>query len=565
MEIDYEALFQVFLAESRENLSLMEEALVVLETQPDDEETLFSIFRTVHTIKGSASCLGFQAISEFAHDVEDALQRLVKRTVPVTQRIITLLLQSVDAFRQMAAAAGSQTSDIPPEHKELLNQFVAAMDEAATNDPLSKLDEEPLAAIDQTMPEVQQKAEAEHQSDIKHEVQARTIRVDLEKLDIMLNLTGEIAIAQDRLRQMIQSIDGTAGQNIMESYLEAERLYKDFQDQMLNVRMVPLGPIFRKYFRTVRDMATSQGKLARLVIEDGGVEVDTTVIEYIREPINHLICNTIAHGIESPDTRRAIGKDASGLITLRAFYNSGSITIQLRDDGAGFDRERIVERAIAQGLIADADGLTEQDIYQLAFKPGFSTSDDATDMSESGMGLDVVQRNIGAVRGTVAIESRKGEGSTITIKLPLTLSIIEGLSVGVSGETFVIPLEMVVECLDLLKEEGNQTESYGVINLRGQPLPYFRLRNHFDLGGQATTKENIVVVQSEGRRAGIAVDCLYGESQTVIKPLGKLFDGLMGVSGSSIMGDGRVALILDVPAILRQSMEKIQIREREAA
>lgn len=558
MEIDYEALFQVFLAESKENLGHMEEALVVLETHPDDEETLFSIFRTVHTIKGSASCLGFQTISEFAHDVEDALQRLVKRTVPVTPKIITLLLKSVDAFKQMASAAGSQSTEIPPEHKELLDQFVAAMNEAATSDQQQKVEEKVATATDQTKQEHQQKpSETEHQSDIKHEDQARTIRVDLEKLDIMLNLTGEIAIAQDRLRQLIQGIDGTAGQNIMESYLEAERLYKDFQDQMLNVRMVPLGPTFRKYFRTIRDVATSQGKLARLVIEDGGVEVDTTVIECIREPINHLICNTINHGIELPDTRRAMGKDSSGLITLRAFYDSGCIAIQLRDDGAGFDRQRIVERALAQGLISDPESLTEQEIYQLTFKPGFS--------SESGMGLDIVQRNIAAVRGTIAIDSRKGEGATISIKLPLTLSIIEGLSVGVSSETFVIPLETVVECLDLSKEEGNQTGSYGVINLRGQPLPYLRLRNHFALGAQATTKENIVVVQSEGRRVGIAVDRLYGESQTVIKPLGKLFDGLDGVSGSAIMGDGRVALILDVPAILRQTLGRTQFKEREAA
>jgi len=343
-----------------------------------------------------------------------------------------------------------------------------------------------------------------------------------------------------------------------------DALFIELQEQIMKVRMVPIGPMFQRHIRTVRDIAQMMGKTARLQIEGGDVEVDTTVIEHLNDPLTHMIRNTMDHGIESPEKRKAAGKDPCGTVTLRAFHDAGNIVIQMEDDGAGLNRRRILEKARAKGLLTEAQNPSDDEVYRLIFEPGFSTADKVTDMSGRGVGMDVVRRNIESLRGTVALESREGQGIKFNMRLPLTMAIIEGFMVGVQEETCVIPLDAVVECLEMPAEQRENDREAGFINLRGEPLPYLRLRNVFQFEVKRSGRENIVIVQHAGGRAGLAVDLLYGESQAVIKPLGKLFHGLPGVSGSTILGNGRVALILDVPSLVREAVFRASETDAEA-
>jgi two-component system chemotaxis sensor kinase CheA len=547
VNIDLDAILHTFLDESEEGLCSMEEALVALETEPENDETLQTIFRVAHTLKGNASSLGYPRVAGFAHGVEDTLQHLRDRTIPVTGSVITLLLRAVDALRHMVPEAVAGNEEMSPGHEALLK----LLGETGT----MAVEEKAKAAAALVAPERRQRSWGRRKDDIEAwKDRGRTLRVDIEKLDRILNLTGEIAIARGRLRQMLEERVGRAGEEVLEAHLEADRLYLDLQELVMKARMVPVGPIFRQYVRTVRDMAAATGKSVRLLTEAGDVEVDTRVIEHLRDPLTHMIRNAVDHGIEPPQGRQARGKDPCGRVSLRACHEAGSIVIQVADDGSGFDRERIVEQARSEGLVAEPEKLTDAEIYRLVFEPGFSTAEAVTDLSGRGVGMDIVRRNVEALRGSVAIDSRQGEGTTITIRLPLTLAIIEGFAVGVGDETYVIPLEAVVECLELPAEEKQRGNGCGVIYLRGQALPYLRLRDQFGLPSPPPPRENIVVVHHGGGQAGIAVDVLYGASQTVIKPLGELFEGLPCIAGSTILGSGRVALILDVPSLLREAV-----------
>ncbi|HXH62578.1 MAG TPA: chemotaxis protein CheA, partial [Gemmatimonadales bacterium] len=377
------------------------------------------------------------------------------------------------------------------------------------------------------------------------------------KLDRMLNLTGEIAIARGRVAQQLSALPSEIGQEILEAHREADRLQLELQEQVMKARMVPVGPVFRQYARTVRDLARAHGKSVSLVIEGDDVELDTRVVERLRDPLTHMIRNTIDHGIESPELRAALGKAVEGRLTLRAAHDGGLIVIEVRDDGAGFNRERIAERARALGLATDPERLSDAELLPFVFAPGFSTAEVVTDLSGRGVGMDVVRRNIESLRGTIAITNAPGEGAVISIRLPLTLAIIDGFGVGVGDETYVVPLDAVLECLSLPRDTHRDGDGHGVLNLRGDPLPFLRLRDRFTVAGDAPAREHVLVVQHAGGRAGIAVDTLFGERQAVIKSLGTVLDGLSGVSGSTILGDGKVALILDVPALLREATGRV--------
>jgi two-component system chemotaxis sensor kinase CheA len=326
----------------------------------------------------------------------------------------------------------------------------------------------------------------------------------------------------------------------------------------MSIRMVPVGPLFRQFVRSVRDLARSHGKLARLEVVGGDVEVDTTVLDLLKDPLLHLVRNAVDHGLEKPVVRESQGKNPCGLIRLTAAHSGGNIVVKLHDDGAGFDRQRILEKAKQIGIASAKDGIRDEDVYGLVFQAGFSTAESVTDLSGRGVGLDVVRRNIDTLRGTVEVSSSAGKGSTITIRLPLTLAIIEGFSVKVGTETFVVPLEHVTECTELPAEqspEQRNSESSGVLSLRGTAVPYVRLRRVFGLPGMVPKRENIVVVKINEFHAGIAVDELLGGMQTVVKPLGRAFRGVPGIAGSTVLGDGRVGLIIDVPSLLREVMQ----------
>ena len=349
---------------------------------------------------------------------------------------------------------------------------------------------------------------------------------------------------------MVEKLQGEQGSEIVAVHRETERLYLDLQEQVLSIRMVPVGPVFRQLGRIIRDAAKSHGKEARLEIIGDDVEIDTTVVEHLKDALLHMVRNAVDHGIESPDARKAAAKQACGVITLSAAHSAGNIFIEVSDDGAGLDRRRIAEKARALGLMSESDRFSDDELFGLIFEAGFSTAQTITDLSGRGVGMDVVRRKIEALRGTVHVSSKEGVGTTISIRLPLTLAILEGFSVSCADETFVIPLEYVKECIDLPARTEHESD---IVNLRGKALPYVRLRELFGLPTSKADRQSIVIVSSGGVEAGVAVDGLLGATQAVIKPLAKIFRDIPEISGSTILGDGRVGLILDVPGLIRQA------------
>ncbi len=533
MEFDFEAILQTFLAECEEHFAIMEEALVGLEANPEDDKLLEAIFRGAHTLKGNSATLGYPKVANFAHVFEELLQRFRSHALPVSQERITLLLRSLDAMRQMVSEAVAGADELTPQQNELLHQLTSG-------DSANNRDSHHPPAVDS--PRQSDSAAAKER--------AATIRVDTKRLDRMLDLAGEIAIAQGRLRQTLEQSSNEKNE-ALEAQDQVERLSLELQENIMKVRMVPVGPTFHQYIRTVRDVAQDHGKFALLTMEGEDVEVDVSVIEHLKDPLTHMIRNSLDHGIEPAETRQAQGKDSCGTISLKAFHEGANIVIQVSDDGAGLNRNKIIERARILGRVAEPEKLADPELYRMIFEPGFSTADAVTDLSGRGVGMDVVRRNIEALRGSVGVDSERGKGTTITMRLPLTLAIIEGFCVGIGDDTYVLPLHAVSECLEMPASERTHDRVKGIINLRGEPLPYVRLRSWFALTSSRRNRENIVVVEIEGAKAGLAVDSLQGSRQTVIKSLGDQLGDLPGISGSAIMGNGKVALILDVSTLIR--------------
>ncbi|MFY9329799.1 MAG: chemotaxis protein CheA [Georgfuchsia sp.] len=376
----------------------------------------------------------------------------------------------------------------------------------------------------------------------KKAAEARFIRVQADKLDQLIDLVGELVIAGASANLIAKK----SGQAVLaEATSILSRLVENIRDSALQLRMVQIGETFNRFHRVVRDVSQENGKDIELVISGAETELDKSVVEKIGDPLMHLIRNAIDHGIEPAAVRAAAGKPAQGRLDLNAYHDSGSIVIEVVDDGGGLPRDKILKKAIERGIAQDGDTLSDEEIVNLIFQPGFSTADQITNLSGRGVGMDVVRKNIQALRGHVDVKSQPGQGSHFTIRLPLTLAIIDGFLVSAGSASYVIPLDMVVECLEL--NVFSTERDY--LNLRGEVLPFIRLRNLFEVEGEAPKRENVVVVRSAQQKVGIVVDHLLGEFQTVIKPLGTLFRNLRGISGSTILGSGDVALILDVPTM----------------
>jgi two-component system chemotaxis sensor kinase CheA len=412
------------------------------------------------------------------------------------------------------------------------------------------------------------------------------IRVNAEKLDEHINLIGELIIAS-------AGINLAAIKNGQPELFEAasvlNRLVENVRDSALQLRMVQIGATFNKFQRVVRDVSKEIGKDIRLEISGAETELDKTVVEKIGDPLTHLVRNSMDHGIESADVRLARGKPAYGTLCLNAYHDSGSIVIEVSDDGGGLNKDRILSKAVERGLVKSDQSLSDSEIYSLIFEPGFSTAEQVNNLSGRGVGMDVVRRNIVALRGSVEIDSAEGVGATIRIRLPLTLAIIDGFLVGVGNSSFVVPLEMVIECVELTQAEIEAAQGRNQLDLRGEVLPFIRLRELFDIPEpppperdeeearlleideelafllQPVKRENVVVVSYAGQRAGLVVDALHGEYQTVIRPLGNVFNGLQGVSGFTILGSGLVALILDVPGLVKRVARRETRRNEQTA
>ena len=381
----------------------------------------------------------------------------------------------------------------------------------------------------------------------------RVVKVSAEKLDRLVDLVGELVIAGASAHAKAGQA-GTGSASLLEATVTVNKLVEEIRDNALSLRMVQIGETFNKFRRIVRDVSLELGKAIELEIHGADTELDKTIVEKLSDPLMHIVRNSIDHGIEPVDVRRARGKPESGTLALHASHESGSIIIEVSDDGGGLNKNRILAKAIERGLVKTGANLSDQEIINLIFEPGFSTADAVSNLSGRGVGMDVVRRNIDELRGTIEVETEEGLGTTLRMRLPLTLAIIDGFRVEVAGASYVVPLDVVIECLDLapfLESEQNH-----LVNLRGEVLPFLRLREVFQIPGEVPARERVVVIQHGDLRAGIVVDRLMGEFQTVIKPLGKLFKGAKGIGGSTILGTGEVALILDMAQMVQLATER---------
>jgi two-component system chemotaxis sensor kinase CheA len=377
-----------------------------------------------------------------------------------------------------------------------------------------------------------------------------SIRVKSERLDKLVNLIGELVTVQARLSQLANHLPETQLFAVAE---EIERLTWELRDQVLTIRMLPIGSTFSRFKRLVRDLGMELGKDVMLLTEGGETELDKTVIERLGDPLVHLIRNGIGHGIESPAARRAAGKPLKGRITLSAEHSGANVLISVADDGAGLDREKIRAKALERGLIAPQAELADRDIYNLIFLPGFSTAEQVSSVSGRGVGMDVVRQAIDSLRGSIEVSSEPGRGSRFTLKLPLTLAIIDGLLVNIGGEKYILPLADVEECIALTRAEAAATHGRNLVRVRDEIVPYVSLRDAFAITGERPEIEQIVIAGLGAGRVGFVVDHVIGENQTVIKNLGRFYQNLRGISGATILGDGHVALILDLPQLARQA------------
>jgi len=381
------------------------------------------------------------------------------------------------------------------------------------------------------------------------------VRVPTEKLDILMDLVGEMVITQARLTQAAHNLQDSELQNIAEGL---DRLCTELRDNTFSIRMMPIGTIFSRFKRLVRDLANELGKDIQLVTEGGETELDKTVIDGLSDPLVHLIRNSIDHGIEDRETRLNNGKPERGTVKLSAHHAESNVIIRIEDDGAGLNTDRIKAKAQEQGIIQPNESLSDHEINQLIFAAGFSTAAEVSNISGRGVGMDVVKRSIESLRGEIELQSEPGKGTCIVIRMPLTLAIIDGLAIKVGNEHFILPLSVVEECIELTAQDKQVYDGNRQIPVRDQLVPYLSLREWFGTSGESGDIEQMVIVQAGDQKVGIVVDEVIGQHQTVIKSLGRIYQGVQGLAGATILGDGSVSLIIDVQRLMQNYEEEIK-------
>ncbi|MCW7492301.1 chemotaxis protein CheA [Leptospira sp. 2 VSF19] len=385
---------------------------------------------------------------------------------------------------------------------------------------------------------------------LKDQNKSATIKVDSKRIDNLINRVGELVVSCANMNQLISTLEDSI---LQESSMHTMRLLNEVREISLKLRMVPIGDTFQKYTRTVRDLGKDLGKEIRLITEGNETELDRNIVDKLGDPLTHLVRNACDHGLETTEERIKKGKPKQGTIRLNAFHEAGSVIIEITDDGNGIQKEKIWQKGIDKGLVSGPLPESEEEIFKLLFLPGFSTATKVTNVSGRGVGLDVVLKNIESLRGTITVKSTPSQGSRFTIRLPLTLAIIDGFLVEVGKNHFIIPMDMVLECLHFTEE--NKTDANQFFPLRGNLIPFLRLGDYYPTEAkEETPRENIVIVRNGEKKAGIVVERLLGEYQTVIKPMGSVFRHVKGVSGSSILGDGNVALIIDIPSLFERTI-----------
>jgi two-component system, chemotaxis family, sensor kinase CheA len=542
IEIDDE-LATLFIGEALDHLGSIETCVLTLEKQPRDPQALDDVFRPFHTVKASAGALGLTDVEEVAHAIEDLLDRARSGEHLIGTPEIEATLLAVDLLTAMirdfeARRSGGGGADFSAQCASLC-RTIAAFAAPAKAAPAPQLRQPEVALL--------------HDAAAAHDSGSRTtIKVETSKLDNLIDLMGELVI----LQSMIRESSGAAGhgdERLGRSLAQLHRISGDLHRAAIALRLVPIRQTFERMRRLVRDVSRKSGKAVELDFVGEETELDRKVIEEIADPLMHMVRNSIDHGIEDQKTRLAAGKPAAGRIVLRAFHEGGSIVISVADDGRGIDTGRLLERAVERGVVARGATLTESEICALIFTPGLSTADAVTEISGRGVGMDVVRRNLEALRGRIDVRSQAGAGTTITFKLPLTLATIEGLVVGVGEERFIVPTFSVCELLRCSDELMHSVPGQGqLVEVRNSLVPVVRLA---DLFGMESTGDSavaaLVVIEDHGERVALQVDRLLGKQEVVIKPLGDAFDRLTGVAGGAILADGRVGLIVDSAGLIQ--------------
>jgi len=533
-------LLQLFVTEAGEHLDLLEQALIELEKRPLDAEELRTAFRAAHTVKGGASLLGLDAVEHLAHGAENVLASLRAGATTAEPEVVTLLLQAVDALRRMVAEVangGALSGETDADLLTALSSWSPSEAPPATPAAAPRPAKERGPAGEGVAPGPAP----------VHATPPRSLHVDVAKLDRLLEVAGEIALSRRMFAAGLGALGGNEGRVLREDFEDSASVIRELQDTVMELRMVPLGPLFRRFGRAVRDVATETGKDVRLVLEGEDVEVDTAIADQLTDPLTHLVRNAVDHGIESPEARRSAGKPVEGTVTMRARRNPDHVVIEVSDDGAGVSRERLVQEAEALE-IAGAGSLEAEDLRALVFQPGFSTAEQVSELSGRGVGLDVVRRMAEGLRGQVEFDSREGAGTTVTLRFPLTLSIVGGLEVMVGRGTYIVPLDSVVECMNVPRTvKGTR----GIFELGGSTLPWVRLRDLFEADGDVPRLEQMLIVRQGALAIGLVVDALLGEAESIVRPLGAGLESARPFGGSAVLEDGRIGLVLDVPSLIR--------------
>lgn len=524
-----------FILESREHLAAIETQLLALEQYPRNPEAVNTIFRGFHTMKGLAGFLEFGPIQSFAHEVETLLDLARNAKLIVDSALIDIILQSADYMRQALAAVENGTA--MPEAAALIARIRERIANPAGLD---------LLHLAQAVAEPPQPAPATETA-----AGPRAVKVDTVKLDYLVEMIGELAIAQAQIRHD-PDIAVLNNPRIARNLGQLNRIAAEVQRVAMAMRMIPVGQLFGRMARLVRDLTRKSGKQATLELSGEDTELDRNMVEELADPLMHMIRNAVDHGAESPEARIAAGKDPVARLGLKAWHTGGFINIEVSDDGRGMVREKILAKARERGLLANGDNLTDAEVFAFIFEPGFSTAEKITDVSGRGVGMDVVRKHIAKLRGRVDIASHAGEGSTFTIKLPLTLAVIDGLIVGVGAHRYIVPLFTVRETFRPAADALSTIPDGGeMVLVRGSLLPILRLHRRFDIApaSEDPSAGILIVIESDRRTFCLLVDELLGKQEVVIKNLGPAFRDVTGIAGGCILGDGRVGLILDVEAL----------------
>jgi two-component system, chemotaxis family, sensor kinase CheA len=554
-----------FLVESNESLDRLDRELIELEANPTSRELLAGIFRTVHTIKGTAGFLGFGHLESLTHAGENLLSLLRDGRLVVDEAMTSALLSMVDTVRAMLVVVERSAVDVEGDTGEIdaLTARLAALADPSTETvvPVATAADAAAATAAATAASAttaSANAEALPATAAEGPSVDGSIRVDVRLLDQLMNLVGELVLARNQIIQFTGKEEDTA---IHAASQQLNLITTELQGSVMKTRMQPIGNIWGKFPRVVRDLATQCAKQVRIEMDGEETELDKTIIEAIKDPLTHVVRNAVDHGIESPDVRVAAGKPAEGVLHLRAFHEGGQVIIEIADDGAGLDHVRIQAKAVERGLVTadQAARMSEREIANLIFLPGFSTAAAVTNVSGRGVGMDVVKTNIEKIGGTLDVQSVAGEGTTLTVKIPLTLAIIPALIVSCDDDRYAIPQVNLVELLRLEDGAGSNGIEYvsgvPVYRLRGRLLPIVHLREllgHAPAGSDGSTANQVAVLQADNQQFGLVVDRIDDSAEIVVKPLGPHLKGISAFTGTTIMGDGNVALILDAMGIGQQ-------------